>query len=49
MTIVNLMLIVAVIAIAGLMIFYYIKAQKNAEVVTKMDVDDQTYTLGKMI
>ena len=43
------MLIVAVIAIAGLMIFYYMKAQKNAEVVTKMDVDDQTYTLGKMI
>ena len=49
MTIINFVLILLVLGIAILMIYYHIKSQKNAEVVTKMDVDDQTYTLSKMI
>ena len=49
MTIVNLILIVLVLGVAVLMIYFYINSKKNAEVVTKMDVDDQTYTLIKMI
>ena len=49
MTIINLLLIVVVLGIAVLMIYFHINSQKNAEVVTKMDVDDQTYTLNKMI
>ena len=49
MTIINLILIVLVLGIAVLMIYFHINSQKNAEVVTKMDVDDQTYTLSKMI
>ncbi len=49
MTIINLVLIVLVLGVAGLMIYFHINSQKNAEVVTRMDVDDQTYTLNKMI
>ena len=49
MTIVNLILIVLVLGVAVSMIYFHINAQKNAEVVTKIDVDDQTYTLDKMI
>ena len=49
MTIVNLILIVLVLGVAVLMIYFYINSKKNAEVVTKMEVDDQTYTLIKMI
>ena len=49
MTIVNLILIVLVLGVAALMIYFHINSKKNAEVVTKMDVDDQTYTLSKMI
>ena len=49
MTIVNLILIVLVLGVAVLMIYFHINSKKNAEVVTKMDVDDQTYTLIKMI
>ena len=49
MTIINLVLIVLVLGVAGLMIYFHINSQKNAEVLTKMDVDDQTYTLNKMI
>ena len=49
MTIVNLILIVLVLGVAVLMIYFHINSKKNAEVVTKMDVDDQTYTLSKMI
>lgn len=47
MTIVNLILIVLVLGVAVLMIYFHINSKKNAEVVTKMDVDDQTYTLIK--
>ena len=49
MTIVNLILIVLVLGVVALMIYFHINSKKNAEVVTKMDVDDQTYTLSKMI
>lgn len=49
MTIINLVLIVLVLGVAVLMIYFHINSKKNAEVVTKMDVDDQTYTLSKMI
>ena len=49
MTISNLILIVLVIGIAVLIVYFHINSQKNAEVVTKIDVDDQTYTLEKMI
>ena len=49
MTIINLILIVLVLGVAVLMIYFHINSKKNAEVVTKMDVDDQTYTLSKMI
>ena len=46
---VNVILIVLVLGVAVTMIYFHINSQKNAEVVTKMDVDDQTYTLAKMI
>ncbi len=49
MTISNLILIVLVLGVAVLIVYFYTNSKKNAEVVTKMDVDDQTYTLGKMI
>ena len=49
MTITNLILIVIVLGVAIFMIYYHINSQKNAEVVTKIDVDDQTYTMDKMI
>ena len=49
MTISNIILIVLVIGVAALIIYYYINSKKNAEVVTEIDVDDQTYTLEKMI
>jgi pilus assembly protein CpaF len=49
MTISNIILIVLVIGVAALVIYYYINSKKNAEVVTEIDVDDQTYTLEKMI
>ena len=49
MTISNLILIIAVIGIAIGIIYYHINSQKNAEVVNQVDVDDQTYTLEKMI
>ena len=49
MTIINLILIVLVLGVAVLMVYFHINSKKNAEVVTKMDVDDQTYTLSKMI
>ena len=49
MTISNVILIVLVLGAAALLIYFHIKSQKKAEVVTKIDVDDQTYTLEKMI
>lgn len=49
MTIINLILIVLVLGVAVIMVYFHINSKKSAEVVTKMDVDDQTYTLSKMI
>ena len=49
MTISNLLLIVLVIGIVALIIYYHIKSQKEAEVVSQIELDDQTYTLAKMI
>ena len=49
MNISNMILIIAVIAITALVIINFIKSKQNAEVVTDIDVDDQTYTLNKMI
>ena len=45
----NIILIILVIGIAAIFIYSHIKSQKNAEIVTNLDVDDQTYTLDKMI
>ena len=49
MSLINILLIFAIIAIAVVIISQYIKMKKNAEVVQEVDVDDQTYTLEKMI
>ena len=45
----NIILIILVIGIAVAVIYFYINSKKNAEVVSNIDVDDQTYTLEKMI
>ncbi len=49
MTISNIILVLLVIVIAIIFIYFHIKSKKNAEVITNLDVDDQTYTLEKMI
>ena len=49
MTITNIILIIVVLAVAGYAIYYTIKKKKTAEVETKIDVDDKTYTIEKMI
>ena len=49
MTITNIILIIVVLAVAGYAIYYVIKKKKTAEVETKIDVDDKTYTIEKMI
>ena len=49
MTIMNILLIVLVVGIAGYLVFYVIKKKKTAEVETTIDVDDKTYTIGKMM
>ena len=49
MSLTNILLIFAIITIAVIIIRQYIKMKKNAEVVQEIDVDDQTYTLEKMI
>ena len=49
MTISNILLVLLVILIAGIFIYFHIRSKKNAEIVTNIDVDDQTYTLAKMI
>ena len=49
MTITNIILIFAIITIAVVIIRQFVKSKKNAEVVQEVDVDDQTYTLEKMI
>ena len=49
MSLTNLILIIAILAIAIFCIRAYINSKKNAEVVQTVDFDDQTYTLEKMI
>ncbi len=49
MTISNIILIVLIIGVAAFIIYFHIKSKQNAEVVTKIDVDDQTYTLEQMV
>ena len=49
MTISNILLIILIIGITIGIIYYHINSQKKAEVVSEIDIDDQTYTLGKMI
>ena len=45
----NLFLIVAIVIIAIVIIRQYTKSKQKAEVVQNVNVDDQTYTLDKMI
>ena len=49
MSITNILLIIAIIIIAIVIIRQYINMKQKAEVVQGIDVDDQTYTLEKMI
>ena len=45
----NLILIIAIVIIAVVIIRQYTKSKQKAEVVQDVNVDDQTYTLDKMI
>ena len=45
----NIILGIAVILLMGIAIWYYINSKKNATVEKKVDIDEQTYTLNKMI
>ena len=49
MTISNIILILLIIGVAAFIIYFHVKSKQNAEVVTKIDVDDQTYTLEQMV
>ena len=49
MTIANILLTVAVLGIAGYIVYYIIKKKKTAEVETMIEVDDKTYTIAKMM
>ncbi len=48
MTIMNIVLIIAVLGIAAYAVIYVIKKKKTAEVETLIEVDDKTYTIEKM-
>lgn len=45
----NVILGVAVVVLLGVIIWYYLNSKKNAQVENRVDVDEQTYTLSKMI
>ena len=49
MDLTNILLIFAILIIAAIIISQYIKMKQKAEVIQEIDVDDQTYTLDKMI
>lgn len=49
MSVTNILLIFAIIIIAAIVIDQYIKMKQKAEVVQEIDIDEQTYTLEKMI
>ena len=42
MTIQNIILIILVLGISVAVIYYYINSKKNAEVISEIDIDDQT-------
>ncbi len=48
MTITNILLSIAIVIIAGMLIFYYLKKRKEVEVEKTVNVDDKTYTLEVM-
>ena len=48
MTITNILLSIAIIILAGMVIFYYIKKKKEVKVDNSINVDDKTYTLEVM-
>lgn len=48
MSIVNILLMVVVIALAGVGLFYYTKKKKEEKEEETINVDDKTYTLDKM-
>ena len=48
MTIINILLTIVVLAIAGYGIFYVVKKKKSAEVENTLNVDDKTYTIEMM-
>ena len=45
----NVILGITVVLLMGVIIWYYINSKKNAPVEKQVDIDDQTYTLNKMI
>ena len=45
----NIILGIAVVLLIIISIWYFINSKKNAEVEKQIDIDDQTYTLNKMI
>ena len=49
MSVTNILLIFAIITVFVIIINQYIKMKQKADVVQEIDVDDQTYTLDKMI
>ncbi len=49
MSITNIVLILAILILAGYVLFYVIKKKKTAEVEVQVDVDDKTYTIEKMM
>ena len=49
MNMINILLILLVLAIAGFVIFKILVAKKNEEVEEEVELDDKTYTLEKMV
>ena len=45
----NIILGIVIIALMAVIVWYYINSKKTAEVEKKVDIDEQTYTLNKMI
>ena len=45
----NIILGIAVVLLMIISVWYFINSKKNAEVEKQIDIDDQTYTLNKMI
>ena len=49
MSILNILLIFVIIAAAIILVIRYLNSKKTAEIVQTLDIDEQTYTLDKMI